>query len=164
MPTFCKFQERKMNRLMFGAGVCLLAFAATIAAQNAAAPNQADNGAQVARGKYIVEKTGMCGDCHTPMTEKGPDMSKHLQGATLPFKNTVPVPGWAERSANIAGLKGWSDEEAIKFLTTGVDPNGKLARPPMPAFRYNKKDAQAILVYLRSLAPAENANSSSSSK
>ena len=125
-------------------------------AQNAA-PKKDDSAALVARGKYLVEQTGMCADCHTQMTEKGPDMSKHLQGAVLPFKPTVPVPDWAERSANIAGLKGWSDEEAVKFLTTGVDPNGKHARPPMPAYRYNKKDAQAITAYLKSLAPKEDA-------
>ena len=46
------------------------------------------------------------------------------------------------------------DAEAVKFLTTGVDPNGKMARPPMPTYRYDKKDAAAIVVYLRSLAPA----------
>ncbi len=146
-----------MKRILWGAGVCVLAIAAGVTAQDAAAPKKDDSAALVARGKYLVEKTGMCGDCHTPMTEKGPDMSKHLQGAALIFKPTVPVPDWTERSANIAGLKGWSDEEAVKFLMTGVGPNGKPARPPMPAFRYNKKDAQAITAYLKSLAPKEEA-------
>jgi mono/diheme cytochrome c family protein len=141
-----------MKRMMFGAAVCLVAAVAALSAQNAKKSSNAD---LVARGKYIVESTGMCGDCHTPMTEKGPDMSKHLQGAMLPFKPTVPVPDWADRSANIAGMKGWTDAEAIKFFTTGIDPNGKQARPPMPAFRYNQQDARAVLAYLRSLAPAE---------
>ena len=126
-----------MNRILVGAGVCLTALAAMTVAQNATATKKSGNAALVARGKYLVENTGMCADCHTQMTEKGPDMSKHLQGAVLPFKATVPVPDWADRSANIAGLKGWSDEEAIKFLTTGVDPNGKEARPPMPRYRFN---------------------------
>ena len=153
-----------MKKLLFGIGVSVLAFAAAVAAQNAAAPKKGTDAAQVARGKYLVENIGMCADCHTPMTEKGPDMSKHLQGATLPFKPTVPVPNWADRSIHLAGLKGWSDAEAVKFLTTGIDPNGKNARPPMPAYRYNQKDAQAIVSYLRSLAPAESATSSSSSQ
>jgi mono/diheme cytochrome c family protein len=140
-----------MKRLLFGAAACLVAIVAAVSAQNASKSKDAD---LVARGKYLVESTGMCADCHTPMTEKGPDMSKHLQGATLMFKATVPVPDWADRSANIAGMKGWTDAEAIKFFTTGVDPNGKTARPPMPAFRYNQQDARAVLAYLRSLAPA----------
>lgn len=149
---------------MLGAGLCLVAMIAGLSAQNAGSSKKGKDSELVARGKYIVESTGMCGDCHTQMTEKGPDMSKHLQGAILPFKATVPVPDWAERSANIAGMKGWSDEEAIKFFTTGIGPNGKPARPPMPAFRYNEKDARAVLAYLRSLAPAESAAAANSSK
>ncbi len=146
-----------MKKIIF-AGAAALAVVVCVGAQSSAAPKKTDDaGAQVARGKYLVEKIGMCADCHTQMTEKGPDMSKHLQGAMLPFKPTVPVPDWAERSANIAGLKGWSDEEAVKFLTTGVDPNGKHARPPMPTYRYNKRDAQAITAYLKSLGPKEEA-------
>jgi mono/diheme cytochrome c family protein len=141
-----------MKRTIFGAAVCLVAIAAVLSAQSSKKSSKAD---LVARGKYIVESTGMCADCHTPMTEKGPDMSKHLQGATLMFKPTIPVPDWADRSATIAGLMGWSDAEAIKFFTTGVDPNGKTARPPMPAYRYNENDARAVTAYLRSLAPAK---------
>lgn len=142
-----------MKKIQLGVGACLFALVAALSAQNAA-PKKTDDAAQLQRGKYLVEKTGMCADCHTPFTEKGPDMSKHLQGATLMFKPTMPVPDWADRSANIAGMKGWTDDDAIKFLTTGIGPNGKAARPPMPAYRFNKKDAAAILVYLRSVAPA----------
>jgi hypothetical protein len=108
----------------------------------------------VKRGKYLVEGIGMCRDCHTPINEQGqPVKEKHLQGAQLMFKPAVPVPGWTERSANIAGLKGWTDAEALKFFTTGVGPNGKPAGPPMPEYRYTKSDAAAIIAYLRSLAP-----------
>jgi hypothetical protein len=67
------------------------------------------------------------------------------------FKPTVPVPGWAERSVKIAGLPGWSDEEAMKFFTTGIGPNGKPASPPMPNFRFNKEDAAAVVAYLKTL-------------
>lgn len=146
-----------MRKFALLGGVCVLAFAATITAQEAAsaAPKKKDtSAAQVKRGEYLVENIGMCADCHTPFNEKGePVKEKHLQGAPLMFKPTVPIPGWAERSANIAGLKGWTDAEAIKFLTTGVDPNGKTPGPPMPRYRFNKADAAAIVAYLRSLAP-----------
>lgn len=131
-------------------GVSLLALAASTAlfAQNS-------SNSKVERGKYLVEQVGMCADCHTPFSEKGePVMEKHLQGAVLMFKPTVPIPGWAEKSANIAGLKGWSDAEAMKFLTTGVDPNGKMAGPPMPRYRFNDEDAAAILAYLRTFDKA----------
>ena len=150
-----------MKRMMLGAGLCLVAMIAGVSAQNANS-KKGKSSDLVARGKYIVENTGMCNDCHTQMTERGPDKSKYLQGAVLPFKATVPVPDWAERSANIAGLKGWSDAEGIKFFTTGIDPNGKRARPPMPEYRYNEQDARAVIAYLRSLAPAETADSTPS--
>jgi mono/diheme cytochrome c family protein len=108
-----------------------------------------------ARGKYLVENIGACADCHTPMNEKGEFIKeKHLQGATLGFKPLFPVPNWADKSANIAGLPGWSDEDAIKFFTTGLAANGLPARPPMPQYRYSQEDAKAVVAYLRSLKPA----------
>lgn len=79
------------------------------------------------------------------------------------FKPTVPVPGWVEVAPPIAGLPGFTDEQAIKFLATGVNTVGKHAGPPMPAFRFNKKDAAAIVAYLRSLNPASKTNDSRTS-
>ena len=108
-----------------------------------------------ARGKYLVEDIGACADCHTPMNEKGEFIKeKHLQGTTLFFKPLVPVPNWADKSANIAGLPGWTDADAIKFFTTGLAANGLPARPPMPQYRYSQEDAKAVVAYLRSLKPA----------
>jgi hypothetical protein len=61
-------------------------------------------------------------------------------------------PTWAEKSANIAGLTGWTDEQAEKFLMTGLAYNDLPARPPMPRYRFNREDAEAIVAYLRSPA------------
>lgn len=152
-----------MRKILFGAGTCTLAFAlgSALFAQSAAGPKLNDQAEQLQHGKYLVEEVAMCGDCHTPFNEQGhPVKEKHLQGAMLMFKPIFPVPGWVDKSANIAGLKGWSDAQAITFLTTGVDPNGKMPGPPMPRYRFKETDAAAILVYLRSLdsAPAESAS------
>ena len=115
-----------------------------------------DKTALVARGKYLVEGIGMCGDCHTPHNERGePIKEQWLKGSILDFKSAVPIPNWADKSVNIAGLAGWDVEDAIKFLMTGNVPNGVPARPPMPQYRYNRQDATAIVAYLKSLAPAK---------
>ena len=117
---------------------------------------RAASAATIARGKYLVEGIGMCGDCHTPHSEKGePIREKLLQGTPLGFKPTVPMPVWADTSTNIAGLPGWEKDAAIKFLMTGVAYNGLPPRPPMPQYRFNLQDAEAIVAYLKSLAPAK---------
>jgi len=110
--------------------------------------------AKVARGKYLVTSVGMCGDCHSPMNEKGePVEGQWLKGSTLGFKPMVEMPAWADKAPAIAGMAGWSDAEALKFLMTGLDSTGNMARPPMPRYRFSKEDASAVLAYLRSLAP-----------
>jgi hypothetical protein len=63
------------------------------------------------------------------------------------------VPAWADKAPNIAGLPGWEEKDAIKFLMTGLAYNDLPGRPPMPQFRFNKEDASAVVAYLRSLGP-----------
>jgi hypothetical protein len=110
----------------------------------------------VARGKYLVEQVGLCGDCHTPRDGKGEFVKEQwLRGATLDFKPTGPVPVWAEKAPPIAGLPGWEKDVAIRFLMTGIGSNELPTRPPMPQYRFNVQDAQAIVAYLRSLTPAK---------
>jgi mono/diheme cytochrome c family protein len=106
----------------------------------------------VERGKYLVNEAGQCQDCHTARNETGEFVKQQwLSGSPLMFKPTVPVPNWVEQAPRIAGLPGFTDDEVIKFLTTGVTPNGTPARPPMPSYRFSREDATAITAYLRSL-------------
>lgn len=137
------------------AGAILLAgvLGATMVAQSGDGASASTKPAgNVARGKYLVNNVGMCGDCHTPTDKKGqPIPAQNLKGAALTFKPTVPVPGWMAVAPGIAGLPGWTNEQSVTFLTTGKKPDGSLAAPPMPAFRFNKVDATAIVAYLKSL-------------
>jgi mono/diheme cytochrome c family protein len=111
----------------------------------------------VAYGKYLVEEVGKCQVCHTPRLESGElDKSKWLKGAVLDFQPLKPVEGWHKTSPDITSgsrLFGrWKEEGLVKFLTTGVNPNnGKPADPPMPAYKVTKKDAEAMVAYLKSL-------------
>jgi mono/diheme cytochrome c family protein len=107
---------------------------------------------KIARGKYIVENVGMCADCHSPRNERGEFVqARWLQGSHLDFAPTVPMPAWASASKPIAGLPSLSEAEAVKFLQTGVLPNGQSPRPPMPPYRMSHDDAEAVAAYLKSL-------------
>lgn len=111
---------------------------------------QSTKKAQIAHGKYLVERVGMCGDCHTPHDQQGkPIQDKLLQGSVLPFKPAVPMP-WAAASPAIAGLPQWTDAEVVQFLMTGK-MKGAPPLPPMPEYKLSSSDAQAVAAYLRSL-------------
>jgi cytochrome c553 len=112
----------------------------------------------VARGEYLVNNIGGCNDCHTPMTPQGPDMAQSLQGATLGFAPTVPIP-WAPVAPPIAGIPAhYTQEQFAAFLQTGLRPDGSHPLPPMPAFRLNEADARAMTAYIATL-PSANAAS-----
>jgi hypothetical protein len=74
-----------------------------------------------------------------------------LKGAPLGFAPTAPMPVWADKAPNIAGLPGWEKDAAIRFLMTGIANNNLPLRPPMPSYRFNVQDAQAVVAYLKSL-------------
>ena len=107
---------------MVAAAVALVAFSASVAAGE---PGARSKGA-VARGKYLVEQVAMCADCHSPRGPKGEFIRERwLQGAPLDFKNTIPMPRWAEVAPPLAGLPGWSEAEIVTLLTTGKDQKGE---------------------------------------
>jgi len=106
----------------------------------------------VARGKYLVEQVAMCIDCHSPRNERGEFIRERwLQGAPLDFKNTVPMPKWAEAAPPLAGIPGWTEAQLVTLLTTGKDQKGELPDPPMPQYRMTRDDATAVAAYLASL-------------
>lgn len=125
-------------------------FANVLAASEAKSSADA---ALIARGDYLIEKIGLCADCHSPRNQRGEFIREaYLGGAPLGFAPTVPMPVWAPTAPPIAGLPTMTDAQAVKFLMTGERPDGSQPRPPMPAFRYNEEDARAAVAYLRSLA------------
>lgn len=110
---------------------------------------------QIARGRHLVENVALCADCHSPRRPNGEfDRERWLMGATVPFKPTVEMP-WVTVAPPIAGLPGYTDEQAVTLLTTGVRPNGTPPIPPMPVFKLHPAEARAVVAYLRSIAPAK---------
>ena len=103
-----------------------------------------------ARGRYLVERVAMCGECHSTRDQAGviiPDT--RLQGGPLPIK--VPWPAdWPLQVPRIAGLPGYSDAEALRLLTDGaIKRIGGQARAPMPRFRMTAEDAADVIAFLR---------------
>jgi mono/diheme cytochrome c family protein len=144
-------------KVRIASALVLLSASLILAIELTSAP-AADKTQQIARGKYLAIDIGGCHDCHTPRDQQGQFIKdKWLQGAELIFKPAVPIPGWTSQSPGIAGLPGWTDQQAITFLSTGIAPDGTRANPPMPEYRFNHVDAAAVLAYLRSLKPAAQA-------
>jgi len=144
---------RKMSRrIAFGLGVvvCLAAGAAGAgpASGSSSAPEKV-----LRRGQYVVERVGMCADCHSPRDAQGLFVAEQaLHGAPIGFKPLAPMP-WADFALPIAGLPTMSHEQAVHFLMTGEKPDGSHPRPPMPEYRLDRDDAEAVVTYLKSLAP-----------
>ena len=121
-----------------------------------AKPKAGDSAAAlVKRGEYLVNEVAHCSHCHTPQGKKGQlDRSRLLQGATLPIRPREKTEHWAGKSPDItrSGLAGmWSEEDMIKFLRTGTNPEGEKPTPPMPVFHLHQEDARAVALYLKSL-------------
>ena len=67
------------SRIWFGLALIVVTFFALKFISPAQAESAAD--AQITRGQYLVERVGMCADCHTPHTEKGElDRNAWLRG------------------------------------------------------------------------------------
>jgi cytochrome c553 len=95
----------------------------------------------LARGRYIVQNVGMCVNCH----------GANLRGANLDFLAPGLPPAVARHAPRIAGLPQLTTAQAVHFFETGILPDGKTARPPMPQIRLHRDDAEAVAAYLKSL-------------
>jgi mono/diheme cytochrome c family protein len=96
-------------------------------------------------GAYLVW-LGQCHDCHGPS----------LSGRQLPLPGEPP-----SRNLTPGGeLAGWSQQDFIRTIRTGVTPSGDKLRPPMTdvlqALHLQSDDQlTAIFLYLQSLPPKE---------
>jgi mono/diheme cytochrome c family protein len=97
------------------------------------------------RGKFLVEKVGHCGDCHTPTTAAGkPDVNRFLKGVNG-RQATPDITSSGELWAN------WKEEGFLNFLERGMAPSGSTARHPMPAYKLRPDDAESIIQYLKTV-------------
>ena len=126
---------------------------AIASAQTKPAP-AASASSSVERGKYIVESVAVCGQCHTPRDSEGnPDLTRRLQGGPVPWQPSSPDSNWPQTVPRIGGTPPAPDADMIKLLTTGIWTSGNRLRAPMPQFRMERSDAEAVVAYLKSVTP-----------
>jgi Cytochrome c len=137
--------------VMMAASGVWLGSASLSAQQKEAPPAPTELRGDVARGRYLVERVAMCGECHSTRDQAGEIVPEtRLHGGPMPAQ--VPWPAdWPLQVPRIAGLPGYSDVEALRVLTEGaVKRNGTRARAPMPRFRMTAADAADVIAFLRS--------------
>ena len=142
-------------RTTLRAAIAALCLAVPIATQAVA-----QDAALLERGRYLVEVTGACGNCHTPMGPQGPLPGRNLAGGTVfdepPFRavasNITPDPE--------TGIGRWTDAQIATAIREGKRPDGSLIGPPMPFGFYRglaDRDVAAMVAYLRTVPPVRNA-------
>ncbi len=110
------------------------------------------------RGAYLVEALGHCGDCHTPRTafQSLDNRHKFAGGASE---------GW--RAYNLSsdkesGIGTWSEEDLVRYLSTGHSMDRGSAFGPMAEAvhlsfaKMTPSDIKAIAEYVRSVPPVDS--------
>ncbi len=117
------------------------------AAQPAATRTSAGS---VQRGQYLVERVVMCHECHSTRDAQGNIVpGTRFKGGPMPVRPSWPV-DWPTQIPRIAGLAGYTDDEAMRVLTEGaIKRDGTQLRLPMPRFRMSPQDAADVIAYLR---------------
>jgi hypothetical protein len=119
---------------------------------------------RVARGEYLAHHVTVCMDCHS--TRDWSKFSGPLVPGTLGkggevFDQAMNFPGrFVSRNISPFNLKGWTDGEIYRAITSGVSRDGHAFFPVMPYPDYNKlatEDVYSIIAYLRTLPPIESA-------
>jgi mono/diheme cytochrome c family protein len=105
------------------------------------------------RGAYLVQGAGHCGACHTAKNLLGSDKSSEA------FEGGV-LQGWF--APNLTGdmrkgLGGWSVEDVVAYLKTGLNHNATATGPmaevvSLSTSRMRTEDLRAMAIYLKDIA------------
>lgn len=137
---------------IFIPGMAVAIFACLSAGTHLLQADKPTDKSEIEHGRYLVEEVAKCGECHTPRNASGElDQQAWLQGASIWIEPVRPIKNWADRAPAIAGLPGFTEEEAERVLEKGIGPEGETLRPPMHIYHMSHADAKAIIAYLNSL-------------
>jgi mono/diheme cytochrome c family protein len=115
----------------------------------------------VERGRYLANHVAVCIDCHS--TRNWDHFAGPIIAGTEGKGGEAFIEGFPGElySKNItpAALGTWTDGEVLRAFTAGVNRDGRPLFPLMPYLAYGRmarEDAEAIVAYLRTLAPIQN--------
>lgn len=111
----------------------------------------------VERGEYLVRGPAGCGNCHTPQTPTGPDLSNELGGFLV--EKSPAFEAWAVNITPGSRVADWTDDELAKAIREGIRPDGSVIGPPMPIGLYRglgDDDLYSIVAFLRTLPASAN--------
>lgn len=117
----------------------------------------------IARGKYLVNGPAHCNACHVSSFAEIVDSDKGLDVALKGGIKFPMGPLGIMYTQNLTsdpktGLGRYTDEQIFRMMRHGIRPNGHASMPLlMPFWKMADDDLVAVVSYLRSLAPVENA-------
>ena len=128
--------------------------------ENNTRPDPSD---KVKYGEYLVTMAS-CSDCHTPMTQQGPDFSKAFSGGFKFVSDFVNVTTSNITPDSATGIGAWTENEFVARFKTNLAMTEKGDNPgkfntEMPWSDYAKmkeEDLRAIYAYLRTVPPIKN--------
>ena len=111
----------------------------------------------IARGRYLVEGPGHCGECHSPRNALGGFSGAWLSGAKNPEGEGV-IPNLTPGARD---LGGWSAGDIAYYLESGFTPEfdsvgGSMVEVQKNMAELTGEDRAAIAAYLKALPAAAN--------
>lgn len=140
-------------RVLVISSLLCLAVAVSLSGQQAPAASQsAKVSGNIEHGRYLVENVVMCYECHSTRDPQGNIVpGTRFRGGPMPMRPSWST-DWPIQIPRIAGLPGYTDEQAMRLLTQGaIRRDGVQLRYPMPRFHMNPQDAADVIAYLRTL-------------
>jgi mono/diheme cytochrome c family protein len=115
-------------------------------------------------GRYLANHAALCVDCHTPRNLADGSFYKDslFAGSSFAFGGPEGDPT-AVHAANITpdmatGIGVWTEEAFLKFMHTGMGPEGVVRDGHMPyaeTSRWQDEDLKALWAYLRTVRPVQ---------
>ncbi len=106
-------------------------------------------------GKYLAGPIAHCMECHSPITQQGPDLTRLGQGG-YEFHGPWGLSTAPNITSGEDGIAGYSDETLHVMITQGKRQDGTAMLPPMPysfLALTTADDVSAIIAYLRTVPP-----------